>query len=1367
MKRILALILSCALVVSTTLAVVTANAYEVYPTAEVQSTSADDFKYTVNDDGDIVIDGYLGNEKTVVVPESIDGHPVKSIGSHAFDNSMIKEITIPKSVESVSSAFYHCNDLEKVVFLTDENQTEGIKQIDRSFCGCTSLKSITIPKTIENIEKVYFGIAKLNVSPVCDENDPLNDLYEVEYDDPYVIWTFPFELYGKKGTAAEKWADKYSFITFVPVENDNDNDNDVQTTPADDFEYIVGDDGVTITGYRGKDESIVIPDIIEGKEVTEIAAFAFHRSTIEKVTLPETLVTIGYAAFCDTSVNEVTIPKSVKVIKDIAFGAYYYNVNTYPENGTDCYVDYSYGNFTMYGYVGTAADEYALKHAKVHFVPLECKDASTNCFDYKENDEGGITITKFHTNDLPDVIVIPETINGKPVTEIAEYASSYSYDEVDYDEIKDKKYDDFGFTPRTVILNEGLKKIGEGAFGYVYAKNVYIPSTVEYVGCSSFALKLNLLNVQIPEDEKIKDEFLYNLTVRITGTQEENDNITILSYDDEIDYYGQNDGLTEEGLKYCINDEGNIQILSYKGSSDEVYIDNYIDARIVVEISSYAFSHSDIKKVVLPYYLRRISYCAFFDCKNLQVVSFRTDENNYSNFQEINNYAFVGCTKLTSITLPCDIKTISKYSGLGVEKIEEHSCDTDNILRDLDYENANDIEPEKDTSDMPQNIVHDRYSDLYMFPFIIYGARGTAAQDYANTYETVTFIAIDEDDLVENYNNLKYMVDDYGKVIITGQTETADEVVIPNTISQYNNSFAKREVTVVDDKAFKDNKSIKKLSFDAKMYISGRMEGVKKIGNFAFAGCDKLDTIDFTNGNTSVNPIIKSIGECAFLDCKSLKSVTIPAGVEGIGDYAFGFVTKGDNKELIPDFVIYGYTGTAAEEYANKFGVKFESIGYKGFEYRFIERDTSIGINGLAEITAYKGIEDKVIIPETLDNAPVRIIGEGAFKNNSVVRNIEVPKTVMYIKDEAFRGCEQLQSFDRFYKGNYVHIGKYAFAECSNLMSIYLDDTIKYIGEKAFGFSSYTISDFDKEQIVNQEDTYKFYIISYGYKPVIVEYTKNNPNVVNDSYDIIRSYITLVGFLSEIDDPESDYYNPNYKIVMKGETPDHAVYDRRFIAEGEIPVIEDEIFVELQDYVLHIPVTEITETSFTTYSVDDKYETESVVIGRNITTIKENTFINKRGVTEYYIPASVEKIEDYAVGYSKYTYFETGDEPPYWYDYNTIPNIVIYGYENTEAERYADDNDITFFNLGKSDYKTSSGDIPSIPYLLGDVNGDGKITAKDSLIIQRCAIGLVRLELQEFLSADINEDGKVTTKDALEVLRYTIGIKSKYIPQYQ
>ena len=33
---------------------------------------------------------------------------------------------------------------------------------------------------------------------------------------------------------------------------------------------------------------------------------------------------------------------------------------------------------------------------------------------------------------------------------------------------------------------------------------------------------------------------------------------------------------------------------------------------------------------------------------------------------------------------------------------------------------------------------------------------------------------------------------------------------------------------------------------------------------------------------------------------------------------------------------------------------------------------------------------------------------------------------------------------------------------------------------------------------------------------------------------------------------------------MKGETPDHAVYDRRFIAEGEIPVIEDEIFVEIQ-----------------------------------------------------------------------------------------------------------------------------------------------------------------------------------------------------------
>ena len=60
----------------------------------------------------------------------------------------------------------------------------------------------------------------------------------------------------------------------------------------------------------------------------------------------------------------------------------------------------------------------------------------------------------------------------------------------------------------------------------------------------------------------------------------------------------------------------------------------------------------------------------------------------------------------------------------------------------------------------------------------------------------------------------------------------------------------------------------------------------------------------------------------------------------------------------------------------------------------------------------------------------------------------------------------------------------------------------------------------------------------------------------------------------------------------------------------------------------------------------------------------------------------------------------------------------------------------------------------------GDANGDGKVSAKDSLLIQRYALKLAELDAKGYEAADVNGDGKVTAKDALEVLRFTIGAKS-------
>ena len=57
---------------------------------------------------------------------------------------------------------------------------------------------------------------------------------------------------------------------------------------------------------------------------------------------------------------------------------------------------------------------------------------------------------------------------------------------------------------------------------------------------------------------------------------------------------------------------------------------------------------------------------------------------------------------------------------------------------------------------------------------------------------------------------------------------------------------------------------------------------------------------------------------------------------------------------------------------------------------------------------------------------------------------------------------------------------------------------------------------------------------------------------------------------------------------------------------------------------------------------------------------------------------------------------------------------------------------------------------------MGDVDDDGKISAKDSMLIQRYVINLKKLDELQQKYADVNGDGKVTNKDALEILRYTI-----------
>ena len=88
-----------------------------------------------------------------------------------------------------------------------------------------------------------------------------------------------------------------------------------------DYTVSVNDTGVTIESYSGGEESVSIPETINGDTVTAIGASAFKDNTqLVSVTIPDTVTSIGASAFSGcTALTSVTVPDTVTSIGISAF----------------------------------------------------------------------------------------------------------------------------------------------------------------------------------------------------------------------------------------------------------------------------------------------------------------------------------------------------------------------------------------------------------------------------------------------------------------------------------------------------------------------------------------------------------------------------------------------------------------------------------------------------------------------------------------------------------------------------------------------------------------------------------------------------------------------------------------------------------------------------------------------------------------------------------------------------------------------------------------------------------------------------------------------------------------------------------------
>ena len=154
------------------------NSVEEESESKREESPVTDFEYMINTKtGNMTITKYIGKSSEVVIPEAINGEPVKVIGESAFANSDVETVHIPDSVEAILQlAFYKCEKLTYVRFSQNlvnrigwsafsgckslkkaDLSSSGLKMIDEgAFEDCESLEEVTLGENINVIAQEAF-----------------------------------------------------------------------------------------------------------------------------------------------------------------------------------------------------------------------------------------------------------------------------------------------------------------------------------------------------------------------------------------------------------------------------------------------------------------------------------------------------------------------------------------------------------------------------------------------------------------------------------------------------------------------------------------------------------------------------------------------------------------------------------------------------------------------------------------------------------------------------------------------------------------------------------------------------------------------------------------------------------------------------------------------------------------------------------------------------------------------------------------------------------------------------------------------------------------------------------------------------------
>ena len=879
----------------------------------------------------------------IVIPDS-----VSTIPAGAFNGcDLITSITLPDSVTKIgSSAFNGCTSIESIT-IPDTVTEIGVF----AFYRCASLKSITIPDSVTSIcESVFEGCTSLTSITIPDSIIEIGN-YAFKNCTSFTNITIPDSVTSIGGWAFQGCIALESITIPDGVTSIgssafwNCTNITMATMPAIAIDYIPQDNlqSVVITSGDsiGDDafsdctslKSLTIPD-----SVTSIGESAFSGCTsLESITIPDGVTSIGRSAFNDcNSLTSVTIPDSVTEIGNYAFGSCdSLESVTIPDSVTKIGIS-AFGSCPIImATIPAIAIDYIPQDNLQTVVITSGDSIDYNAFN------GCSSLTS---------ITIPDS-----VTEIGSYAFQgcdsliniyYNGDIASWCGVSGVNWlTDSG---RTLYINgvelldelvipDGIASIQAGAFGgCALITSVAFPDSVTSIGDSAFWGCSSLESITIPDGVT---EIGWHAFQNCTSLE----SVTI---PDSVTSIGRS------AFAGCTSLES--ITIPFVGDGDDYTHFGYIFGAF-----SYSNNSTEVPKTL----------------KNVIITGGKS----------IDDYAFLLCDSLTSITIPDSVTKIG-ISAFGNCFALEHICYNGDIS---------------------------------------------------------SWCSI---------SGLNYLMESGGILYINGTELSGELVIPDNVASIPDRAFygcdlitsviIPASVTEIGEYAFSNCTSLESVTIP---------DGVTSIGNGAFWDCINITTvtmpataIDYIskvsqdNLQTVVITSGDSIGYMAFSYCTSLKNITIPDDVTSIGFSAFYDCNLLANIYYQGD--IAGWCSISGLNYLMDSGrtLYINGVELSG-ELVIPDGVTSIGCY------AFYGCDliTSVIIPDSVTE-----IGEYAFSYCDSITCIIIPDSVTEISQQTFSYCTSLTYI--VIPEGVISIGKQAFYHCTSLTNVTIPDGITKVDSYAF-----------------------------------------------------------------------------------------------------------------------------------------------------------------------------------------------------------------------------------------------------------------------------------------------------------------------------